>query len=210
MPWINLTLRRGAMPKQVQHALMAKLTDILMWWEKVPDTPRARSIMKGWVYEVDEDTDYSAGSPVREKPFYFIEIRIPVNRLDLLAKQGLIRDFTHVVLEAEKSANIPENARRIWVTITELKAEDWGSAAIAIGCATTPAPSTPSASTPRPLKSRRKAGEDKPNQSAGRARGLHGFSRHPVRKIHARTARHTAMNSAVNPRLAATLTSPWP
>jgi phenylpyruvate tautomerase PptA (4-oxalocrotonate tautomerase family) len=30
MPWINLTIRRGAMPKQVQHALMAKLTEVLM------------------------------------------------------------------------------------------------------------------------------------------------------------------------------------
>jgi phenylpyruvate tautomerase PptA (4-oxalocrotonate tautomerase family) len=126
MPWINLTIRRGAMPKQVQHALMAKLTEVLMWWEKVPDTPRARSIMKGWVYEVDEDADYSAGSPTHEKPFYFIEIRIPINRLDLLAKQGLIRDFTRVVLDAEKSDNTRENARRVWVTINELKAEDWG------------------------------------------------------------------------------------
>src|SRR4029077_1224777 len=66
MPWINLTMRRGTMPKEVRHALMAKLTEILMWWEKVPDTPRARSIMKGWVYEVDEDADYSAGSPTTE------------------------------------------------------------------------------------------------------------------------------------------------
>jgi hypothetical protein len=83
MPWINLTLRRGGMRKEVQHALMAKLTEVLMWWEKVPDTPRARSIMKGWVYELDEDADYNAGSPAHEKPFYFVEIRIPVNRLDL-------------------------------------------------------------------------------------------------------------------------------
>ena len=75
---------------------------------------------------VGEGSGHSAGSPVHDKPFYFIEIRIPVNRLDLLAKQGLIRDFTHVVLDAEKSDNIPENARRIWVTINELKAEDWG------------------------------------------------------------------------------------
>ena len=56
MPWINLTLRQGALPKAVQHSLMAKLTDVLMWWEKVPDTPRARSIMKGWVYEVTDWT----------------------------------------------------------------------------------------------------------------------------------------------------------
>jgi phenylpyruvate tautomerase PptA (4-oxalocrotonate tautomerase family) len=126
MPWINMTLRRGALAKPVQHALMAKLTEVLMWWEKVPDTPVARRIMKGWVYEVDADADYSAGRPEHELPFYFIEIRIPLGRLDLLAKQGLIRDFTRVVLDAEGSHGQPENARRVWVTINELKAEDWG------------------------------------------------------------------------------------
>jgi hypothetical protein len=84
MPWINLTVRKGAISKNVQHALMAKLTEVLMWWEKVPETPRARSIMKGWVFEVAEDADYGGGSPVHEKPFYFVEIRIPINRLDLL------------------------------------------------------------------------------------------------------------------------------
>jgi len=36
-------------------------------------------------------SDYIAGSPIHEKPFYFVDIRIPINRLDLLAKQGLIR-----------------------------------------------------------------------------------------------------------------------
>jgi phenylpyruvate tautomerase PptA (4-oxalocrotonate tautomerase family) len=126
MPWINLTLRRGALPKAVQHSLMAKLTEVLMWWEKVPDTPTARKIMKGWVYEVAEDADYSGGSPEHEKPFYFLEIRIPIGRLDLLAKQGLVRDFTRVVLAAEGADSTPENARRVWVTINELKAEDWG------------------------------------------------------------------------------------
>jgi phenylpyruvate tautomerase PptA (4-oxalocrotonate tautomerase family) len=126
MPWINLTLRRGALPKPVQHAMMAKLTEVLMWWERVPDTPTARAIMKGWIYEVDNDADYTAGTPDHEKPFYFVEIRIPVNRLDLLAKQGLIRDFTRVVLAAEGTEATPDNARRVWVVINELKAEDWG------------------------------------------------------------------------------------
>jgi len=71
MPWINLTLRRGALPKPVQHATMAKLTEVLMWWEKVPDTPTARTFMKGWVYEVAEDADYNAGSsiPTRRSTF---------------------------------------------------------------------------------------------------------------------------------------------
>ena len=126
MPWINLTLRRGALSKPVQHAMMTKLTEVLMWWEKVPDTLAAGKFMKGWVYEVAEDADYNAGSPHHDKPFYFLEIRIPINRLDLLSKQGLIRDFTRVVLEAEGSDNRPENARRVWVTINEFGAEDWG------------------------------------------------------------------------------------
>ena len=126
MPWINLTLRAGALPKEVQHTLMEKLTEVLMWWEKVPDTPAARGIMKGWVYEVAADADYSGGSPVHDKPFYFVEIRIPVNRLDMLAKQGLIRDFTRVVLAAESTADTPAEARRVWVTINELETEDWG------------------------------------------------------------------------------------
>ena len=126
MPWINLTIRRGALPKEVQHAVMARLTEALMFWEKVPNTPRARSIMKGWVYEVAEDADYNAGSPVHEKPFFFIEVRIPIARLDLLAKQGIMRDFTKIILEAEGSDDGPHNARRIWVTINELERDDWG------------------------------------------------------------------------------------
>jgi hypothetical protein len=41
----------------------------------VPDTPTARKIMKGWVYEVAEDADYNAGIPDHEKPYYFVENR---------------------------------------------------------------------------------------------------------------------------------------
>ena len=33
--------------------------------------------MKGWVYEVAEDSDYNGGSPAHKDPFYFIEVRLP-------------------------------------------------------------------------------------------------------------------------------------
>ena len=78
MPWINMTVRRDALSKPTQHAVMAKLTEILMWWEKVPDTPRARSIMKGWVYEVAEDADYNAGSPMHVAAVGFRLLLFPV------------------------------------------------------------------------------------------------------------------------------------
>jgi phenylpyruvate tautomerase PptA (4-oxalocrotonate tautomerase family) len=126
MPWINLTVRRGAFSKETQHAVMAKLTDALMFWEKIPDTPEARKKMKGWVYEVAEDSDYNGGSPDHKDPFYFIEVRLPAGRFDLLTKQHLILDFTKIVMLAEGKSNFSEDANRVWVTIVELKAEDWG------------------------------------------------------------------------------------
>jgi phenylpyruvate tautomerase PptA (4-oxalocrotonate tautomerase family) len=82
--------------------------------------------MKGWIYEVAEDADYNAGRPDHEKPFYFLEIRIPKGRLDLLPKQGPIRDFTKIMLDAKKSDDRRENGRRVSVTINEIACENWG------------------------------------------------------------------------------------
>jgi phenylpyruvate tautomerase PptA (4-oxalocrotonate tautomerase family) len=59
-------------------------------------------------------------------PFYFVEIRIPAGRFDLLTKQGVIRDFTKIVMLAEGCELTKENEYRVWVTINELAAEDWG------------------------------------------------------------------------------------
>ena len=126
MPWINLTLRRGAFTKTVQHAVMAKLTDALMFWEKIPDTPEARKMTMGWVHEVAEDSDYNSGTPSREDPFYFIEVRLLAGRFDRLTKQHLIRDFTKIIMLAEGKTLFSEDANRVWVHIVELQSEDWG------------------------------------------------------------------------------------
>jgi hypothetical protein len=73
MPWINLTIRRGTFTKDVQHAVMAKLTDALMFWEKIPDNPEARKKMMGWVYEVAEDSGYSGLNVLHVRAAYFME-----------------------------------------------------------------------------------------------------------------------------------------
>jgi phenylpyruvate tautomerase PptA (4-oxalocrotonate tautomerase family) len=126
MPWINLTMRRGALTKEMQHAVMAKLTDALMFWEKIPDATEARKKMKGWVYEVAEDADYSGGSPTHEYPFYFIEVRLPAGRFDTLTKRHMMLDFTKIILLAEGKALVPEAPNSVWVTILEIKEDDWG------------------------------------------------------------------------------------
>jgi phenylpyruvate tautomerase PptA (4-oxalocrotonate tautomerase family) len=126
MPWINLTLRRGAFTKTVQHTVMAKLTDALMFWEKIPETPEARKKTMGWVYEVAEDSDYNSGTPYHEDPSYFIEVRLLAGRFDGLTKQHLIRDFTKIIMLAEGKTLFSEDANRVWVHIVELQSEDWG------------------------------------------------------------------------------------
>jgi phenylpyruvate tautomerase PptA (4-oxalocrotonate tautomerase family) len=126
MPWINLTVRKGALSKDQRHRAMAELTDALMFWEKVPDTPVARAFMKGWVYEVEPDADDNGGTFTHGKPFYFLEVRIPSGRLDVLAKEGIIRDFTAIIMKTEGSGDDQEDARRVWVTINELDKDDWG------------------------------------------------------------------------------------
>jgi phenylpyruvate tautomerase PptA (4-oxalocrotonate tautomerase family) len=125
MPWINLTMRRGALTKEMQHAVMAKLTDALMFWEKIPDTAEARKKMKGWIYEVADDADYHGGSPSHPDPFYFLEVRLPAGRFDTLTKRHMMLDFTKIVLLAENKPLVPEHANRVWLTIVELKEDDW-------------------------------------------------------------------------------------
>lgn len=126
MPWINMTVREGALTTEQRHEVMARLTEALMFWEKVPELPEARKIMKGWVYEVAADADYNGGSPDHQKPWYQIEVCIVTGRLDLLDKQGIIRDFTEIIMRIEDCERTLENLRRVWVTIRELDRDDWG------------------------------------------------------------------------------------
>jgi phenylpyruvate tautomerase PptA (4-oxalocrotonate tautomerase family) len=126
MPWINLTVRRGTFTKELQHAIMAKLTDTLIFWEKIPDTSEARKRTKGWVYIVDEDSDYNGGTAAHQDPFYFIEVRLPAGRLDTLTKRHLILDFTKIILLGEGKPLVPEAANRVWVTIVEIAEDNWG------------------------------------------------------------------------------------
>jgi len=51
---------------------------------------------------------------------------LPAGRFDALTKRHLILDFTKIILLAEGKALVPEAADRVWVTIVELKEDDWG------------------------------------------------------------------------------------
>jgi phenylpyruvate tautomerase PptA (4-oxalocrotonate tautomerase family) len=94
--------------------------------QEVLHCTQARKKMKGWVYEVAEDADYNGGSPSHQDLFYFIEVRLPAGRFDVLTKRHMMLDFTKIILRAEGKPLVPEEANRVWVTIAELKEDDWG------------------------------------------------------------------------------------
>lgn len=125
MPWINLTVRRGVWSAEQQDAAFARMTDTLMAWENVPDTPAARAFTKGWVYEVNDGADYVGGAPHSGDPSYFLEIRSPPGALDATAKRGVLRDLTTIVLQTEGAELTPQNLHRVWITITEVDTGSW-------------------------------------------------------------------------------------
>jgi len=75
---------------------------------------------------VDEDSDYTGGSPHHKDPFYFIEVRLPAGRFDTLTKQHLT--FTKILMLAEGKLLVSEDANRVWVrvTIVEVHRDDFG------------------------------------------------------------------------------------
>ena len=143
MPWINLTMRRGALTKEMQHAVMAKLTDALMFWEKIPDTAEARKKMKGWIYEVADAADYNGGSPSHQDPFYFIEVRLPAGRFDILTKRHMILDFTKIVCWPKANRWFPRRRIGFGSRLSSLKKTIGASAAIQTGCEITKVRSIP-------------------------------------------------------------------
>jgi hypothetical protein len=46
---------------------------------------------------VAEYSDYHGGSPSHQDPFYFIEVRLPAGRFDVLTKRHMILDFTKMI-----------------------------------------------------------------------------------------------------------------
>lgn len=125
MPMIDLTFAQGTLSPAQQQTLLEKLTRVLMFWEKIPDTPTAKTFTFALAHELPAQAICVGGSP-KHAPYYRIDIRIPANRWDQITKACVIRDVTRLVLTIEGTPLDLENARRVWVFITDVSHEDWG------------------------------------------------------------------------------------
>jgi phenylpyruvate tautomerase PptA (4-oxalocrotonate tautomerase family) len=122
---IDLTLQRGAFTSDQLQTLMHRAVKTLMFWEKIPDTPEARTIAWAFVNEVEPAHIIVGGLPP-ERPRYRFRVHTIEGLMDDGARQGVMRDLTRLVLETEGSPHDSTNASRIWTILREYPRSHWG------------------------------------------------------------------------------------
>jgi hypothetical protein len=95
-----------------------------VWWEKVPDMPPARKIMRSWSIRWPRAlTTVPAAQATTSRSVFSKSVSRPTG---LPAKQGRIRDFIDVVLEARWPPPLPPSLRFSyddWLTL--LTVSNW-------------------------------------------------------------------------------------
>ena len=129
MPMIELSLTKGALTEDKLQALMHRATKVLMFWEKIPDTPEARHIAWSFATEVEPGRLYVGGQPPT-KPRYRYRVHTIEGLMDDRAKQGVMRDLTRLTLEIEGAPVDWENAGRVWCLVREYPRQNWGIAGV--------------------------------------------------------------------------------
>ncbi|MCK0092977.1 4-oxalocrotonate tautomerase [Rhodococcus sp. HNM0563] len=123
MPLLELTYPKGALTSEARTGLVTKLTEILMHWESVPDTPFFRAAT--WV-QLHERPDWAVnqGGQRAEQPLYLLSATVPEGALSQRRKAGMITDATAAIREADGGDPDPY---RIWVHIHEIPDGNWGA-----------------------------------------------------------------------------------
>src|SRR3954471_17039862 len=115
----------GTLDAEVRGDLVRKLGSTLLRWEGAPDTDFFKSIMWVHVHELPGEMITAAGEPVSE-PHFRIDVTVPDGALSDRRKEGVVKEFTELVLEA---AELDDSATlRIWVLIHEVPDGSWGGA----------------------------------------------------------------------------------
>ncbi|MBT2334969.1 hypothetical protein J7E49_13765 [Variovorax paradoxus] len=125
MPMLELSYTRGAMSPEQIKTLLHRATKVLMWWEKIPDTPQARKI--AWTLAVEQPAEYMlvGGLPTERPRYRFVATTIE-GLMDDRAKQGVMRDLTRLALEIEGAPLDAANAARVWCLLREVPRNCWG------------------------------------------------------------------------------------
>ncbi len=129
MPQIELTIPRGALSDPALDDLMGEMTTTLLRWEGArTDSPGAKEVSWGYVHEIAPERTYHGGeNNAAGAPRYRVDVTVPQRALDDEKKNGLVGDFTKLILAAEGTDD-PAAGMRVWVLIHEVPSGNWGGA----------------------------------------------------------------------------------
>lgn len=123
MPMLDAFIPEGALPKDAEEKLIAKLTDLLLEHEGAdPTNEAARSI--AWVF-VHRPAVYVAGAPATAPRYRFVP-SVPEGQFDDERRAAMVAALTEAVLDAEDGAH-DRDPGRVWVFPNEIPDGRWGA-----------------------------------------------------------------------------------
>ena len=124
MPMLDAYIPDGALSRDAEQRLLAKLTDLLLVNEGAdPTNPQVRSI--AWLFVHRPAEVYVAGAPA-DAPRYRFVASVPEGQYDAERRQSMVADITEAVLDAEDGAR-DRDPSRVWVFTPEIPDGTWGA-----------------------------------------------------------------------------------
>jgi phenylpyruvate tautomerase PptA (4-oxalocrotonate tautomerase family) len=128
MPVIEVSFPEGKLGPEAQQKLVTDLTQILLKWEGLQDSPRALASTLIYLKEFKEGT-FAVGGQLQttaDVGRYRVVVTSPVGTLDDRRKQGMVEEVTRAVLEAEGAPWNDLNRFRVQCLIQEIADGNWG------------------------------------------------------------------------------------
>lgn len=126
MPLIELRVPTGALTEASQQLLAEQLTTSFLHWRGAPNTEDARA--NAWVYisEWPAGRQFVAGKRPTES-HYVVIVSTVMGGMEPRRKQGLVADFTRLVLAADGALDVAAAGGRVWIFINEVPDATWGA-----------------------------------------------------------------------------------
>jgi phenylpyruvate tautomerase PptA (4-oxalocrotonate tautomerase family) len=120
MPMIELTTPRAGLTGEGRASIQRELANVLLRWERAPDTSFFRSIAWSYLHELPDGAQTTAED---DAPRFRVDVTVPQGALSERRKAGLAGEVTSVVLEAAGLSE--DDALRVWVLIHEQPDGTW-------------------------------------------------------------------------------------
>ncbi|MFC4948404.1 tautomerase family protein [Pseudonocardia sp. GCM10023141] len=123
MPLVEIIHPTGAFDSAAKEKLLSSLSSACLRWEGIAITEASRSI--AWAY-LDERpaASISAGGRPLQQHVYKVTVSVMVGFMDYARIEGMIREITDLVLEADGTEGTGD--ARVFVIVNEVPSGVWG------------------------------------------------------------------------------------